>query len=180
MSQDLPCSRVMGASGLEERRMTWCTHHAYRTSLCYYLGLLQLVKSRFSDVVCPKKEVSYLYEYTLVDFFHHIGHHSPDLKPIENLWDVLEKTLRSDRTLPSSLQDLGEKLMQLWIEKNVVALQKLIETMPQIMCAVIEILKCVTFFFFGMSSVSMSVQELFSSWNYIQDRYAEMQTFSAA
>ena len=58
---------------------------------------------------------------------------SPDLNPIENLWDVLEKAL----TLPSSLQDLGEKLMQHWMEINLVTLQKLIETIPQQTCAVI-------------------------------------------
>ena len=34
---------------------------------------------------------------------------SPDLNPIENLWDVLEKTLRSGTNLPSSIQDLGGK-----------------------------------------------------------------------
>ncbi|XP_062284259.1 GTPase IMAP family member 8-like [Scomber scombrus] len=32
---------------------------------------------------------------------------SPDLNPIENLWDVLEKALRSGPTLPSSIQDLA-------------------------------------------------------------------------
>uniref|UniRef100_A0A8C9RQZ3 Transposase Tc1-like domain-containing protein n=1 Tax=Scleropages formosus TaxID=113540 RepID=A0A8C9RQZ3_SCLFO len=53
----------------------------------------------------------------------------PDLNPNENLWDVLEKTLRSGLTLLSSIQDLGEKLMQLWTEINVVTLQKLIKTM---------------------------------------------------
>ncbi len=40
---------------------------AYRTSLwgqCYDLGLLQLVRSRFSNVMCPKNEVSWLPEYT--------------------------------------------------------------------------------------------------------------------
>ncbi|KAK1786370.1 hypothetical protein P4O66_017607 [Electrophorus voltai] len=35
---------------------------------------------------------------------------SPDLNPIENIWDVLEKTLRSGPNLPSSIQDLGGKI----------------------------------------------------------------------
>ncbi len=41
--------------------------HPYRTSLwgqCYDLGMLQLVRSRFSNVMCPKNEVSWLPEYT--------------------------------------------------------------------------------------------------------------------
>ncbi|XP_051513701.1 zinc finger protein 436 isoform X2 [Myxocyprinus asiaticus] len=49
---------------------------------------------------------------------------SPDLNPTESLWDVLEKTLQSDLTLPSSIQDLGQKFMQLWMEINVVTLHK--------------------------------------------------------
>ncbi len=61
-----------------------------------------------------------------------------NLNPIENLWDVLEKTLHSGPTLPSSIQDLGEKLMQLWMGINVVTLQKLIEMMPRRMRAVIK------------------------------------------
>ena len=63
---------------------------------------------------------------------------SPDLSPTENLWDVLEKALHSGPTLPSSIQDLGEKLMQHWMEINLVILQKFIETMPQRMCAIIK------------------------------------------
>jgi len=34
---------------------------------------------------------------------------SADLSPIENLWDVLEKSLRSGATLPSLIKDLGGK-----------------------------------------------------------------------
>jgi len=41
---------------------------------------------------------------------------SPGLNPM----DVLEKALYSDPTLPSSIQDLGEKLMQHWMEINLV------------------------------------------------------------
>ncbi|KAK1792796.1 hypothetical protein P4O66_012704 [Electrophorus voltai] len=44
---------------------------------------------------------------------------SPGLNPVENFWDVREKTLRSDPNLPSSIQDLREKFMQLWTEINV-------------------------------------------------------------
>lgn len=35
------------------------------------------------------------------------------LNPIDSLWDVLKKTLHSGLTLPSSIQDLGEKRLQL-------------------------------------------------------------------
>ncbi len=61
-----------------------------------------------------------------------------DLNPIGNLWDVLEKTLHSGPTLPSSIQDLGEKLMQLWMGINVMTLLKLTEMMPRRMGAVIK------------------------------------------
>ena len=44
----------------------------------------------------------------------------------------------SGPTLPSSIQDLGEKLMQHRTEINLVTLQKLIETMPKRMCAAIK------------------------------------------
>ena len=36
------------------------------------------------------------------------------------------------------MQDLGEKLMEHWMEINLVTLQKLIETMPQQMYAAIK------------------------------------------
>lgn len=45
---------------------------------------------------------------------------------------------RSSPTLPPSIQDLGETLMQLWMEINVVIFQKLIKVMPQQMCVVVK------------------------------------------
>lgn len=57
-----------------------------------------------------------------------------DLIPIEALWRVLEKPLHSGLTI----QDLGEKLTQHWMEMNLVTLQKFIETIPQQMCAKVK------------------------------------------
>jgi len=58
---------------------------------------------------------------------------SPDLNPIENLWDVLEKTLR--RLSHHHYKILAKN------ECNSVTLQKLIEMMPQKMRVVIKV-KC--------------------------------------
>lgn len=44
---------------------------------------------------------------------------SPDINPTDNFWEVIEKALHSGLTIPSSTQDLGEKLMQPWTEINV-------------------------------------------------------------
>ncbi|XP_051521047.1 erlin-2 isoform X4 [Myxocyprinus asiaticus] len=64
---------------------------------------------------------------------------SPDLNRIKSLWDVLEKTLRSGSTLPSSIQDLSQNLMQLWTEINVVTLHNVVIKMPRGICAVIKL-----------------------------------------
>lgn len=57
---------------------------------------------------------------------------STDLKPIANVWDVMEKTF--DPTFPLSIQNLGKKCIQLWMGINVVTLQKLIETTYFLLC----------------------------------------------
>ena len=64
----------------------------------------------------------------------------PESRPLPH-WESLgcaEKAFRTGLTLPSSIQDLGEKLMQHWTEINLVTLQKLIKTMPQWMRATIK------------------------------------------
>lgn len=39
---------------------------------------------------------------------HELSAQSEDRNPIENIWNVLQRTLCSGRTLPPSIQDLGE------------------------------------------------------------------------
>jgi len=63
---------------------------------------------------------------------------SPDLNPIENMWAVIDKSLRSNSNLPSSLVDLAEKLMLLWPKIRVQKLHDLVQSMPKRMQAVIR------------------------------------------
>ncbi|KAF7651016.1 hypothetical protein LDENG_00117370 [Lucifuga dentata] len=41
---------------------------------------------------------------------------SPDLSPIEHLWDVLEKQVRSMKAPPHNLQDLKDLLLTSWCQ----------------------------------------------------------------
>lgn len=43
---------------------------------------------------------------------------------------MLGKALDSGLTRPPSIEDLGEKLMQLWTEIKLVILHKVVETIP--------------------------------------------------
>lgn len=55
---------------------------------------------------------------------------SPEFNSSEELCDVLGKALDSGLTRPPSIEDLGEKLMQLWTEIKLVILHKVVETIP--------------------------------------------------
>ena len=60
-----------------------------------------------------------------------IGHHKVlTLTPMK-VCGVKRKDWRNGSTLLSSIQNLGQKCMQLWMEINVVTLHKVVETMPQ-------------------------------------------------
>lgn len=59
-------------------------------------------------------------------YFHTCLDHRVQTLP-QDLEDVPEKASSSGLTLPSSIQDFGEKLMQHQTELNLVTLQKLIK-----------------------------------------------------
>ena len=65
-------------------------------------------------------------------------------------WKSLGCAGKNGLTLLSSIQNLGQKWMQLWMEINVVTLHKVVETMPQLRNQSKrrsnEILECATFF----------------------------------
>lgn len=61
---------------------------------------------------------------------------SPDLNPIEHLWKIMKDKMR--KLKPSNLNDLFEKLHQVWSTIGIDYLQHLIDSMPQRCQAVID------------------------------------------
>ena len=63
---------------------------------------------------------------------------SPDLNPIEHIWDELERRLRSQPNRPSSLPALTSTLMDIWKSIPMVTYQNLVESLPRRVQAVID------------------------------------------
>jgi DDE superfamily endonuclease len=63
---------------------------------------------------------------------------SPDLNPIEHLWDHLDRQVRKRTPLPASLPALAAALQEEWDRIPLDVLRKLIGSMPSRVAAVIE------------------------------------------
>lgn len=63
---------------------------------------------------------------------------SPDLNPIEHLWDELGRAIRRRRVKPTNLRQLEQALIQEWAAIPQERLQQLVESMPRRLAAVID------------------------------------------
>jgi len=55
---------------------------------------------------------------------------SPNLNPIENLWNVVEREIRIMDAQPTNLQQLHDAIMSIWTELSEECFQHLVESMP--------------------------------------------------
>ncbi|KAK3531066.1 hypothetical protein QTP70_009444, partial [Hemibagrus guttatus] len=55
---------------------------------------------------------------------------SPDLNPIQHLWDVLDKQVRSMETPPYNLRDLKDLLLTSWCQIPQHTFRDLVESIP--------------------------------------------------
>lgn len=63
---------------------------------------------------------------------------SPDLNPIEHLWDALEKKIRARKPLPKNKEELWEMLQEEWLNIDIDFFNKLIDSMPRRVAEVIK------------------------------------------
>jgi transposase len=63
---------------------------------------------------------------------------SPDLNPIEHLWSHLKKELLFYAEPPESMEELWERVQDVWTKIPIVYIQKLYESMPRRMEAVVR------------------------------------------
>uniref|UniRef100_A0A3B3CGX4 Transposase Tc1-like domain-containing protein n=1 Tax=Oryzias melastigma TaxID=30732 RepID=A0A3B3CGX4_ORYME len=63
---------------------------------------------------------------------------SPDLNPIEHLWDVVEQEIRIMDVQPTNLQQLRDAIMSIWTKLSKECFQYLVESMPGRIKAVLK------------------------------------------
>jgi len=63
---------------------------------------------------------------------------SPDLNPIENLWDALERRVRKHRPIPKNKKEFFEALKEEWNKIDEIQLNRLVTSMPRRIKAVIR------------------------------------------
>ncbi|GBM03417.1 hypothetical protein AVEN_265460-1 [Araneus ventricosus] len=63
---------------------------------------------------------------------------SPDLYPIENLWDMLEQRVKRRNQHPRNLVDLRDQILSEWFKLCATCLQNLVDSLPNRIQAVIK------------------------------------------
>ncbi len=63
---------------------------------------------------------------------------SPDLNPIEHLWDVVEREIHIMDVQPTNLQQLCDAIVSIWTKISEECLQHLVESMPRRIKAVLK------------------------------------------
>ncbi len=73
-------------------------------------------------------------EFTLLKWLSQ----SPDLNPIEHLWDVVEREILIMDVQPTNLQQLRDAIMSIWTKISEEWFQHLVESMPRAIKAVLK------------------------------------------
>ncbi|GBL74749.1 hypothetical protein AVEN_243617-1 [Araneus ventricosus] len=61
---------------------------------------------------------------------------SPDLNPMEHIWDVMERQLRAQTPPCPNISTLRDRFLDIWYNLSPVMYQKLVTSMPRLVAAV--------------------------------------------
>lgn len=64
--------------------------------------------------------------------------YSPDLSPMENLWGILARSVFQNGKQYATVKDLEAAVNKCWAEVSLRTIRKLIDSMPDRICAIIE------------------------------------------
>ncbi|KAI3358030.1 hypothetical protein L3Q82_003046 [Scortum barcoo] len=58
---------------------------------------------------------------------------SPDLNPIEHIWDIMSRSIHQRHVAPQTVQELADALVQVWEEIPQETIRHLIRSMPSLL-----------------------------------------------
>ena len=90
---------------------------------------------------------------------------SPDLNPIEHLWDELERRLRARPNRSTSVPDLTNAVVAEWNQIPAAIFQHLMESLPRRVEAVIAAKECRREFWQGLLAAYLDLCKVFDSVN---------------
>ncbi len=89
---------------------------------------------------CHKAQISsdWFLEHDNEFTLHKWPPQSPDLNPIEHLWNVVEREIHIMDVQPTNLQQLRDAIMSIWTNISEECFQHLVESMPRRIKAVLK------------------------------------------
>ncbi len=103
---------------------------------CTYL--LKTISSRIIHNVTNLKSSQTGFLNMTMSSLYSIGLQSPDLNPIEHLWDVVEREILIMNVQPTNLQRLRDAIISIWTKVSEECFHHLVESMPRRIKAVLK------------------------------------------
>ncbi len=101
-----------------QKQMDYCSRRPHRVPLVSARNKAQII----SDWFLERDN-----EFTIFKW----PSQSPDLNPIQYIWDVVEREIHIMDVQPTNLQQLRNAIMLIWTKISEECLQHLVESMPQ-------------------------------------------------
>ncbi len=108
--------------------------HPFMTTVYIFFWCFQQDNAPLQSSIISDWFLEHENEFTLLKW----PPQSPDLHPIEHLWDVVERDIHIMDVQPTNLQQLRDAIMSIWTKISEECFQHLVESMPRRIKAVLK------------------------------------------